>query len=295
MSIFVIGASSQIGLFLLARLRSAQRHVFALSRSLHDETGTDVTWLQGDIQSVAQQAGLEAVVSFGPMEAVAYWLAQHATAPAPVLVATSSMSILTKVSSVDAKERDLVSHLQQGEASLRTECERLGMRWIILRPTLVYGAGIDKSLSPIAQRAMRCRVFPLPSGRGLRQPIHADDLAQIVLKILQMPALTGMTFEVGGGERLTSGEMFRRVRAALPCFTAPFPVPSIALALGAKCIHTLKGPVSRLNQNLIADNTALFDELGFQPRPFRLRPWMLGVGSEWEQRRLSGVGGSADQ
>jgi hypothetical protein len=55
------------------------------------------------------------------------------------------------------------------------------MGWTILRPTLIYGAGIDRSITPIVQRALRLRLFPIPLAGGLRQPVHADDIARAVV------------------------------------------------------------------------------------------------------------------
>jgi hypothetical protein len=81
------------------------------------------------------------------------------------------MSAQSKRDSVVPAERALAQRLRDGEAALARACVARGSAWTVLRPTLVYGAGLDKSLTPIARRALRTRVFPLPAGRGLRQPI----------------------------------------------------------------------------------------------------------------------------
>ncbi|HEY8683686.1 MAG TPA: hypothetical protein VIM06_10995, partial [Rhodanobacter sp.] len=142
------------------------------------------------------------------------------------------------------------------------------------RPTLVYGAGLDKSLTPIARRAMRLRLFPLLAGRGMRQPVHADDIAQAVLAALDCPLASGRILPIGGGERLPASEMFARVRRSLPRATVPVPLPAWLLLLGRHALPQLRGPLNRLDADLIADNGELQRVLGIRPRPFRPDPAM---------------------
>lgn len=291
MPILVIGATSQIGYFLLARLRMQRRSVIALSRSPVDKHEKEIEWMQGDIHSLKPMQGLDAIVSFGPMTRLAHWLAKHDRAPAPCLVATSSMSVLTKSNSTVASECSIVRQLEEGEAAIRAECMRLGMRWTLLRPTLIYGAGRDRSLTPIARRAFGSRVFPLPAGSGLRQPVHADDLAQITLRLLETDVADGMTLQVGGGERLPASEMFRRVRRALQVGTLPIPMPAWVMHSLARVVPAARGPVSRLTVDLVADNCALATLLDFKPRGFWLASWMLGVGNDWQVQLDASIGG----
>jgi nucleoside-diphosphate-sugar epimerase len=275
MTVLVFGGSSQIGHFLLPRLLASGEPVLALSR--HPRPGsTGLTWLQGALPDAVPDAipQLSAVISFGPLQPFADWLAQADLGAAPRVIATSSMSAETKLDSSVPAEREISRQLRAGEQALATACERHGCAWTVFRPTLVYGAGLDKSLAPIARRAMRTRLFPLPSGRGLRQPVHADDIAQAVMAALDCPAAAGRILPIGGGERLRSGEMFARVRRSLPQATVPLPLPSWLLRLGQRAPTPLRGPLGRLDLDLIADNTALQQLLGVHPRPFQLEPSM---------------------
>jgi nucleoside-diphosphate-sugar epimerase len=269
MTVLVFGGSSQIGHFLLPRLLASGEAVLALSRQPRPAQA-GVTWLQGTLPDrVPALPALSAIISFGPLQGLATWLAQASVADAPRVIATSSMSAETKRDSSVPAERALARQLRDGEAALAAACERHGCAWTVLRPTLVYGAGLDKSLTPIARRAMRLRLFPLPAGRGLRQPVHADDIAQAVLAALECPAAAGRVLPIGGGERLHSGEMFARVRRSLPGATVPLPLPAWLLRLGQRALPPLRGPLSRLDSDLVADNGELQRLLGIRPRPFR--------------------------
>jgi nucleoside-diphosphate-sugar epimerase len=272
MTVLVIGGSSQIGHFLLPRLLACGEPVLALSRRVR-QAQPELTWLSGQLPAaVPALPPLSAILSCGPLQPLADWLANTPLADAPRVIATSSMSAETKRASSVPAERELSRQLRAGEAALAAACARHGCAWTVLRPTLIYGAGLDKSLTPLARRALRTRLFPLPRGRGLRQPVHADDIAQAMLAALECPAAAGRVLSIGGGERLTAGDMFARVHRSLPRTTLSVPLPAWLLRWGRYALPRLRGPLSRLDADLIADNDELQRLLGIHPRPFRPEP-----------------------
>ena len=97
------------------------------------------------------------------------------------LVAFSSTSVTAKAASPDAYEgrRMTARSLAEGEARVRAFCAAEGVAWTLLRPTLIYAEGQDQNVSRLASLIRRFGVLPLAGkGEGLRQPVHADDLAQ---------------------------------------------------------------------------------------------------------------------
>jgi nucleoside-diphosphate-sugar epimerase len=265
----VFGASGAIGRFLRPRLRQAGYRVLALSRKPHRDAPGE-QWLQAELpQSVPELPSCRAIVSLGPLHHFAAWLEQAALAGRPCIVAMSSMSAESKREAPVDAEREIAEGLRAGEARLAEVCRRRGLRWTVLRSTLIYGDGSDRSLTPIARKAMRWRVFPIPSGRGLRQPVHAQDLASAVFAALESAAAGGCVLQIGGGERLTSREMFARVRRQLPRWTLPLPVPRPVLELAARLRPQLRGMIERLDRDLVADNRELEQRLDVHPGPFR--------------------------
>ena len=104
-----------------------------------------------------------------------------------------------------------------GEQAVFEAAARRGIAATVLRPTLVYGAGRDANLSRIAATARRLHGFVLPhDARGLRQPVHVDDLAQAAMAALGSPAAAGQAYALGGGEVLGYEVMVQRVLAVLP-------------------------------------------------------------------------------
>ncbi|MGN2249203.1 NAD-dependent epimerase/dehydratase family protein [Frateuria sp. GZRe14] len=276
MTVVVFGASGQIGHFLLPRLRARGEPVIAVSREPHADS-EGVRWVRGGLpDAVPTLSAVSAIVSYGPLQPFARWLAAAAPTGSPCVVATSSMSAQSKAASEVPAEREIARQLQQGEAELVAACEVLGCAWTVLRPTLIYGAGSDKSLTPLARRAMRTRAFPRPIGGGLRQPVHADDIALATLAAIDRPA--DRVLMLGGGERLTAGDMFARVQRSLPMATLPLPVPTWLLRLVRHAVPRLRGPLARLDADLVADNSELERLLDVHPRPFRpdARCWEPG-------------------
>src|SRR6185312_911758 len=266
-TVLVCGASSQIGCFLLPELVRAGSRVLALSRSPQPEIA-GVTWLQGALPQPPDTSDrATAVCSFAPLDALAGWIDSGAAPKLQRVVATSSMSAESKQASPVAAEREVARRLREGEAALAQACDRRGIAWTVFRPTLVYGAARDKSLTPLARRAVHWRVFGLPAGSGCRQPVHAGDIATAVLHALDGGA-NRLILQIGGGERLSAAAMFARVRASLPVRTLAFRVPRPLVRAGARFVPFLRGPLTRLEQDLVADNTELERLLGVHPRGF---------------------------
>src|SRR4029079_1657618 len=57
------------------------------------------------------------------------------------IVVFSSTSVMTKLDSEVAAERDLLRRLADAERKIASVCEQAGVEWTILRPTLIYEAG----------------------------------------------------------------------------------------------------------------------------------------------------------
>jgi nucleoside-diphosphate-sugar epimerase len=269
MTVLVFGGSGQIGRFLLPRLLASGESVVAVSREVQPER-SDVEWLPGRLPDAVPPlpSPLSAIICLGPLNWFADWLSRATLIGSPRVIALSSMSAETKRESGIPAEREVSRQLNDGERELATACARLGSGWTVLRPTLVYGAGLDKSLTPIARRAARTRLFPIPAGKGLRQPVHVDDIAQAVFAALDCADAIGRILPLGGGERVSVQEMFSRVRRSLPEATLPVPLPAWLLRLGRSALPGWRGPLDRLDADLVADNDELQRLLGIRPRAF---------------------------
>ncbi len=92
----------------------------------------------------------------------------------------------------------------------------MGHAWVILRPTLIYGFGRDKNIAEMARFIRRFGFCPvLGKAAGLRQPIHAEDVAAACLAALQTPCAANRAYNISGGATLTYRDMVARVFSAL--------------------------------------------------------------------------------
>jgi nucleoside-diphosphate-sugar epimerase len=263
-AILVFGASGAIGRFALPLLAPDHR-VLPVSRAARPG------WIAADLNdATVPWPDAEIVLSLGPLDAFADWLERTPAAALRRIVAISSMSAQTKQDSPDPAERALAACLRGAEARVREITSLRGIDCTIFRPTLVYGAGIDRTLAPLARFARRWRVLPIPFGAsGLRQPVHAADLAAACSSVIANTATFGKTYELGGGERLHFDAMIRRVGEAIPGFVLPLPMPLTVLRLFAQSARIAPGALARLRIDLTAVNADAARDFDYSPRPFR--------------------------
>lgn len=279
MSTFIIfGATGATGRFLLADLRARGERVYAVSRrgAAVDAT-SQATWILGDLYGAigTLPPAADVIVSLGPLDAFTAWFAASPVAGVRRVVALSSMSAEGKRASADAAERELSATLRKAEQDLLHTAAARGIDATVLRPTLIYGGGPDRSLVPIVRFALRWHVMPIPlRACGLRQPVHAADLASAVSAVVDCAAARGKIYALGGGERLRFDRMLWRLRAEMPQFVLPLPLPQLFIRAALR-VRSRAGTaaismaaVQRLRSHLIADNDEAVRDFGYSPRPF---------------------------
>jgi nucleoside-diphosphate-sugar epimerase len=272
----VFGGSGQIGVSLLRRLHDAGWQVVAVSRSAQPES-PGVRWLRGDLDHVDDlPRRVDTIISCGPLDQFAHWYAAN-TIAAPRVIAFGSTSVDVKQDSTDFHERDLARRLREGERALFDAAAAHGAAATLLRPTLVYGAGRDRTLTRIAQLARRWGRFALPRDAcGLRQPVHVDDLAAAAHACIGSVASHGHAYALPGAETLPYREMVARVLAALqppvPLMLLPSSLFSAAL-LGVRLLGRGDGlgdaMVARMRDDLVFDATPARRDFGYAPRAFQ--------------------------
>lgn len=285
----VFGGSGQIGRPLLGRLLRDGWRVTALSREIrHERPG--LSWLAGDFgQMPTLPAHVDVIVSCGPLDAFAQWYG-GAKIDCDRVIAFGSTSVEVKRGSADPRERDVAQRLRVGEEGVFASAARRGAHATLLRPTLVYGAGRDATLTRIATLARRWGRFPLPRNAiGRRQPVHVGDLADAAFAAIGSEASRDRTYALPGGETLSYREMVRRVLAALdpPARLVELPSPLFNLALAAAKLAGGTGlgeaAVQRMRSDLVFDDAPARRELGYAPRAFAPTARMFKVRDEAEE------------
>ncbi|MDI1254153.1 NAD-dependent epimerase/dehydratase family protein [Thermomonas sp.] len=280
----VFGASGQIGTPLLRRLSAAGWQVLAVSRDVHaDAPGRH--WLRGDLCNVeGLPDAVDAIFSCGPLDQFARWHAE-VLIRAPRVLAFGSTSASSKHDSGDAGERDLSLCLLDAEDLLFSTAEIHGAAVTILRPTLIYGAGRDQTLTRIAGMARRWGRFVLPRrAHGLRQPVHVDDLADAAWAACQSSASHGRSYDLPGGETLAYRVMVQRVLACLQPAPRLLELP-MPLFRGVLAAAQLRGiavdftpeALARMRQDLVFDSEPARRDFAYSPRMFKPDASMFGI------------------
>ncbi len=270
----VIGLSGQVGRALRPLLQARGDTWLALSRWPQPALA-GIHWLHGSLEAMpAQAAQAGTILSLGPLDAFAAWLEVGAI-NAHRVIALGSTGRHDKLQSADAAERALAARLRDAEARLSAAAARSGVALTVLRPSLIYGGEGDRSLTPMLERAQRWGLLPLPANaRGLRQPVHAADVATAVLACLDAPATAGRAYDLPGGETLAFDEMVRRAldRHAPACRLLRLPAPLFALAAGLARWRDPGAPgpgvISRLALDQVADAGPAWTDFGYAPRGF---------------------------
>ncbi len=271
----VFGGSGQIGAPLLDHLHEDGWRVTAVSRTPRlDAPGQ--RWLQGDFDAVAGlPREVDAIFSCGPLDHFARWYAQ-ADIEASRVLAFGSTSVEVKRGSADPGERDVAQRLREGERGVFETAAAHGAAATLLRPTLIYGAGRDQTLSRIATLAQRWGRFALPRhAHGLRQPVHAHDLAAAAFAAVDVPASHGRAYALPGGESLSYRDMVARVLATLQppprLIELPSPLFNLALLVAQVSGHATglgEAAVARMRSDLVFDAMPARQDFGYAPRPF---------------------------
>jgi nucleoside-diphosphate-sugar epimerase len=278
LGILVTGASSQIGCCLLQTLVAEEQRVFVAGRSpLHDMTRSPLGFVEWDL---SRNSCPENTFEAGEMIHIAgIWLlprhleALHGQGLRRV-VCFSTTSVGVKLDSSNTGEREQTQRTLAAEREIAERCDALGVAWTILRPTLVYGLGMDRNITRAARFIRRFKCYPLaPGSTGLRQPVHADDLAMAALKALRTPKAVGRRYDVGGGETLAYNEMIGRIFDVLGMTRRFVPLPFLEQFVAASGV-LLRRPevtgemVRRMRRDLICDNRAAEEDLDYAPRAF---------------------------
>lgn len=205
------------------------------------------------------------------------------------LVACSSSSVITKRYASNAFDRTLVHHLSQAENALISISNELGVTCRILRPTLIYGKigpYVDSNIAKLIGFMRRLPFLPLPSYTGLRQPIHASQLASVALKLYRDIASCSAypwpseCIDIGGDSQLSYESMLISLQQSLPlsdparrCHLLKIPTALFQVLSSPLLLYSPKAfeAVMRMSSDL-AGFTPSHQLLHEQPRPFPLEP-----------------------
>jgi nucleoside-diphosphate-sugar epimerase len=278
----LLGATSLVGERLLPLLLENQWQVIAYSRKKANARLDSIEWRQlisspADLHPEREEA-IPYWICLAPIWVLPDYFGMLKACGVKRIVVLSSTSRFTKAESNDAKEREAAVRLATSEQALQTWAETNKIEWTVFRPTLIYGYGKDKNITEIARFIARFGFFPLfGAAKGLRQPVHADDIASVCLTALSSTPMANRAYNLSGGEKLSYKEMVSRIFLALDNRPRLISIPLPAFKLAIDCLRLLPrfrnwtaSMAERMNHDLIFDHSEAHRDFNFSPRPFRL-------------------------
>lgn len=274
--IIVAGGSNQIGFFLLPKLERTKTNWVSLSRNQH----VDEHWFQLDLSDVERCSlelpRAETWIHLGPLWLLTPLIEVLYQKGVRRIIAFSSTSVFVKQNSSDLKELSVIRNLIEAESHYQQECERFCINWTLFRPTMIYGAGMDSNVHFVSERMRKWRVFPVPGkADGLRQPVHADDLAQACMDVLDNPKAYNKAYNLSGGETLSYRTFLKRIADQQSHRVIFIPLPHTMLRWFIIMLRKLPffsfvntEMLERTRRDLCFSHEVATEDFGYKPKAF---------------------------
>jgi len=277
-TIFVTGATSEIGLCVVRRLMAAGASVLALSRG--DAIAFEhaqLRWIKDDLDNPnCSLHGYYAdmVVHCAPLAFLPAAIAMLKEAGVTRIIAFSSALVSAKLLTKDQQEKAYLESLAKCEKTIENAAKDSNIEWTILRPSMVYGVGLDKGITWLYRLIRRWGFMSIyPPALGRCQPVHADDLAIAVVQAMDTKESFGKSYNLSGAEILTYREMLERLFALchkpVRLFSwslLPYFLDMAGRILGNRRINAELA--YRMNEHMLFFHDAARNDFGFQPRTF---------------------------
>jgi len=270
----VFGATGMVGGYIVAHLSRKGEGVLGVSRSPRSLDG--ISWTVADLTKPEAIDLPQVDVVFCATDARVFANAIGAilkSGPKRV-VAITSTGVFYKIDSSDERERTSIAELVNAERTIISRCEAANVAWTILRPTLIYSEGRDRNITVIAKLIRRIGFMPLyGSASGLRQPVHAEDLAIGAISAAGSSKAANGVYSTTGLETISYREMAGRVFDGLSRKRRLVSFPPIiwksAFAV-AKPMYPEVTPVmgERMLKDLVFDSSAATADFGWNTRVF---------------------------
>ena len=261
MRIFLTGSSGFIGGHILRRLSQQGHDIICLVRSsraahLSAMALPGVTLLEGEFTQPEtwkqELEGCDVVVNaVGIIRETknASFALVHEQAPIAMFEAAKELGV-RKIIQISALGADHGAqsqyHLTKRAADQRLM--ELGISYVVLRPSIVYGPG-DQSMTFFRSLAALPVTLVPGDGQYRLQPIHIDDLVQAVSLAVEREDIKDLRVDAGGGRVLSYNELLDVLAAWLGkkrgILKVPIPLVLMRLVAWSTDLAGGRGPISR--------------------------------------------------
>lgn len=152
----------------------------------------------------------------------------------------------------------------EAEAALMRLGIETGMEITIIRPPLVYGAGVRGNFRSLAKWAGSGMPSLFPAVKNKRSLVHVANLSDLLITVLDHPSAANEVFLVSDGHDLSTNELFKTLAARAGRRRIGIYVPRALLEIMGK-ISGRKATFDRLTESLQIDMSKTSQRLGWAP------------------------------
>lgn len=224
-NVVITGGAGLVGQNLLLALDETYKSVCVIDKSSHnlaiaESLHTGVTFIDADLAERGPwQASMEKADILVMLHAQiggnvsADFYRNNVTATENILRCLSSDTRIVHVSSSvvhsSANDDYCISKAQQEKLVLES-----GLKYTILRPTLMFGWFDRKHFGWLSQFLIASPIFPIPGdGKFVRQPLFAGDFCKIIASCMNGVA-ENEAWNISGKERVNYIDIIRQIKSA---------------------------------------------------------------------------------
>lgn len=226
MKVFVTGATGFTGSHVVPLLLQSGYHVRCLYRPTSDRfllPQPEIEWVLGDLSDIraltASMQGIDAIVNiaslgFGHAESI---ISAVRKAGIQRAVFISTTAIFTQL---DAKSKKI-------RVAAELAIENSGLKYTILRPTMIYGSPRDRNMWRLIQFMRTSPIVPIfGDGNSLQQPVYVGDVAQAVVNSLLRDKTICKNYNIAGKHPLTYNEVIDTIARQMKKRIGKFHLPA---------------------------------------------------------------------
>lgn len=275
MKIFLTGATGFTGSRVVSLLLKNGYDVRCLYRASSDRSAlsdSKIEWIEGDLSDTqtltSAMQGTDTLVNiaslgFGHADSIIR-AAKDAGIKRAIFISTTA--IFTQLNARSKTVR----------AAAELAIETSGLKYTILRPTMIYGSPRDRNMWRLIRFIGYSPIIPVfGDGKSLQQPVYVDDVAQAVVSCLSNDKTIGKSYNIAGKHPLTYNEVIDTIARQMNKRVWKLHIPSKSVVSLLSFFERLRIPfpikaeqILRLNENKDFSYAEAQTDFGFSPLAF---------------------------